>query len=482
MYKVIIAEDELLVRMGIAASVPWDELSLQVVASVADGERAAACCEELHPDILLTDIRMPKLGGLELLRQLREHGMTTRVIVITCLEDFNVLHKAFQLGVTGYLLKATMTHDDLLALLRRAVAELDDAHGYSGGAIRSVIHNEPVADTGAVLYASFSGSQVMPMQVKSASAVILEKLSSLGLWNAESHGNQTEFTLSLPATVPGFDRVRTTLADTVDYLRRVLELTPSMVYYIHDTIPEKLRILPERAETLLADAYFSANTMLLLSPDFTCRSPSSQEILTRLTKNPAYTGYRTGVRQERSLKLLGNIAHAYGVTRRSFDDTVLAFAENAFGTEGFLPSPAALERLRAEVPASPSADSTLSMLADAYPDLSLHPVYGDDLRRTILYIQKNLSEQLTLPVLARQINLSANYYAILFKQAVGMSVTEYIARLRLEQACDYLIEDTMSVQEIARCCGFSDVTYFSRFFKAYTGLPPRRWKLRHEKV
>ena len=480
MYKVVIAEDELLVRMGIVASVPWEELSLQVAASVADGEQALSRCRELRPDILLTDIRMPKLGGLELLRRLREEKLPTRVIVITCLEDFNVLHEAFELGVTGYLLKATMSHDDLLGLLRRAVGELESMQEHTGGVLHAAAYGELPADMGAALYVSFQGPDAAPLKVKSASAALLEKLSALGLWSVSSCGAQTEFSLSLPAAVPDFDQVRTVLSEPLGYLRRVLELDASVVYYIHDGTPETLRLVPERAAALLDAPYFTAGTVTLLSPDFSCRSAVFSEILARLADDPAYTGYRTGARRERSLALLERIAHAYGVTRQSFDAAVLAFAEDAFGPEGFLPSPAALEKLTDGIPASSSAEDTLSQLAAAFPELSLHPVYGADLRGTIRYIHDNLSEQLSVPMLARQISLSANYYAILFKQAVGLSVTEFISRLRLEQACALLAEDTLSVQEIARRCGFSDVTYFSRFFKSYTGLPPRRWKLRHE--
>ena len=69
MRNIVIAEDELLVRMGIAASIPWEELGLKIAASVADGESALEACASVRPEILLTDIRMPRLGGMELIRR-----------------------------------------------------------------------------------------------------------------------------------------------------------------------------------------------------------------------------------------------------------------------------------------------------------------------------------------------------------------------------------------------------------------------------
>ena len=493
MRKVVIAEDEMLVRMGIEASLAWNELDLEVAASVADGERALECCEALSPDILLTDIRMPKLDGITLLRRIRGNNPRMRVIVITCIEDFDVLHNAMELGITGYLLKATMTPDDLRAVLLRALAELGDSAASPAAA---------GGEAGAVLYASFP-PQTDPAAVKSASAAILEKLSTLGFWTAVTHspqavhipfygdyneslrdgavqGVQTEFRLPMPADIPDFDRVRTVLTDTMRYLTFELSLSPALLYHIYDGSARKMAALPERASILLNDPYFSGGTMLFLDTDFRCHSPVIHAKLSRLEDMPVYTGYRTGIRRERAVAHLHEAEQAFAVSKTGFESALLAFAAAVFGAEGFLPAPNTLSRLAVEIPESASAEEAMTLLEAAYPNFSLHPVYGAAIEETIRFIRDNLTATLLLPTLAKRASLSPNYYALLFKSAVGLSVTEFIARLRLERACDLLIEDQLSIQEIARACGFADVPYFSRFFKQYTGLPPRRWKNRHE--
>ncbi len=473
MHSVVIAEDEMLCRMGIAASVPWNDLGLSIAASVSDGDRALEVCRELCPDILITDIRMPHLSGLELVRILRGENPRMRIIIVTCIEDFRALHEAMELGVTGYLPKATMTREDLLAVLRRALDEL--------GAPVSAPQAQSSSsdDAGAVLLASFPAS-ASPAQVRSASAAILEKLSSIGFWSASSSEGRAEFSLPLPASVPDFETLCRTLAETQVYLADVLECVPALLYHVFDrSAPLRLSALRDRAEAFFSEPYFSSEPVLLDS-DGGFSSAASRRIFAHLLENPACTGYRTGALRREALSSLQDAQRAFGISRASFDSSLLAFSERVFGGLGFLPSEDRLRALRGGIPASPTAAESLELLERSYPEFSLHPVYRDALTDSIAYIGEHLSESLGLPALARQVSVSPNYYALLFKSAVGLSVSEFIARLRLERACALLLEDRLSIQEIASACGFSDVPYFSRFFKQYTGQPPRRWKKSHE--
>lgn len=126
-YSVMIAEDEMLVRIGLVASVPWAELGLSVVAEEADGKRAYEAYLKHHPDIVVADIKIPGMNGIELLRAIREQDPTCVLIVITCVEEFAVLKEAISLGVAAYLVKATMDTQDIVDAMRKACQMLESS-------------------------------------------------------------------------------------------------------------------------------------------------------------------------------------------------------------------------------------------------------------------------------------------------------------------------------------------------------------------
>lgn len=125
MYQVIIAEDEFFVRLGIKNSVPWEKYNMQVVCDAGNGAEALRAIQLSCPDILITDLLMPGMGGQQLIEAVRDAGLEPYIIVITCLEEFKTLQKMMSLGVRDYLLKATMTEAEILASVQKAKDALD---------------------------------------------------------------------------------------------------------------------------------------------------------------------------------------------------------------------------------------------------------------------------------------------------------------------------------------------------------------------
>ena len=118
MRKVIVVEDETLVRRGIVQAVDWASVGCEVVGEAANGEQGLSVIREMQPDLIVTDIKMPVLGGLEMVQRLREEGNGAQVIFLTAYSDFTYAQSALRLGAADYLLKPF--HDgELEAVVRR---------------------------------------------------------------------------------------------------------------------------------------------------------------------------------------------------------------------------------------------------------------------------------------------------------------------------------------------------------------------------
>ncbi|MDF3004959.1 MAG: DNA-binding response regulator [Oscillospiraceae bacterium] len=121
MLKIVVVEDEELVRRGIVLAVDWAALDCAIVGEATNGEDGITEVERYNPDIIITDIKMPKMDGLEMVRQLRERGNTANIIILTAYSSFAYAQSAIKLGAVDYLLKPF--HDsDLEQAIKRIVS------------------------------------------------------------------------------------------------------------------------------------------------------------------------------------------------------------------------------------------------------------------------------------------------------------------------------------------------------------------------
>ena len=126
MYKVLIAEDEAIVRLGLKNMLDWESMGMQVTALAGDGEEAWQLYCEGSPDIVITDIRMPRLDGMELIRRIRRMSAGTKIIILTCIDDLTMVQQALEMGATGYILKLTAGIEEVARLLNKAKSALDE--------------------------------------------------------------------------------------------------------------------------------------------------------------------------------------------------------------------------------------------------------------------------------------------------------------------------------------------------------------------
>lgn len=105
MYKVVVVEDETMARKGIILTIDWSALGCVVVGEAANGEEGAALVARLAPDIVVTDVKMPRMDGVEMIAKLRGEGCAAKFIILTAYSDFKYAQSALRLGVSDYLLK-----------------------------------------------------------------------------------------------------------------------------------------------------------------------------------------------------------------------------------------------------------------------------------------------------------------------------------------------------------------------------------------
>ena len=118
MMRVMVVEDEEMIRKGIVMAVDWAALDCIVVGEAANGEAGLAAAERYSPNLIITDVRMPHMDGIEMMRVLRERGSTAHVIVLTAYNDFDYARSALRFGAADYLLKPYRDQEHVAAIER----------------------------------------------------------------------------------------------------------------------------------------------------------------------------------------------------------------------------------------------------------------------------------------------------------------------------------------------------------------------------
>ena len=129
--RILIADDDTMVRIGLKTVINWEENGFTLVGEAQDGKQALRLAESQHPDIIITDVKMPGMDGIELIKQLRIQGNTAKILVLSSYDEFDLVKQALKLGATDYLLKLNLEPEELLRCLRSAIAKQDDTPAVS---------------------------------------------------------------------------------------------------------------------------------------------------------------------------------------------------------------------------------------------------------------------------------------------------------------------------------------------------------------
>ncbi len=126
MFKLLIVDDEMLVRMGLKTTIDWPKLGFQIAGEADNGLKALEVARTIRPDLVLTDIRMPKMDGLTLMKALKKELPRTKILILSCYQDFDYVREALQLGALDYIPKLSMQVEELERVMLRAKAVLEE--------------------------------------------------------------------------------------------------------------------------------------------------------------------------------------------------------------------------------------------------------------------------------------------------------------------------------------------------------------------
>lgn len=528
MYSVFAVDDEPIVLEGIRSKIDWEGSGFTFAGEATDGEIALSMIHEIKPDILITDIKMPFMDGLQLAQAIKQTQPWIKIIILSGHDEFDYAKKAISIGIEDYLLKP-FTPEELLTSLNKTAVQIDKERKQLSDISRL---REELKSSEALIKKEFLNNLVHGAEEMST---VIQKSSELGLnlisryykvliSRIESRTNNTQNQQEACSLLNSYS---TAINEAVSFFHHsnllvcifkgsTQEELDDNSFRAAETIShiatknEDCTVLTAMGKTVehlsqLNTSYEDAKKILQASNNNENRIISSDDLAGEEIGNTnadtlldlkegdplvdklkyAAKGDIQGIIEE-SMSLIKKNPDQFSVfASYLLVDLIFAVSKLVEKLGGNIKelNPEILQRKFIDDAVSDEARFTKTLeqvlnFALEFRDSKMTGKYADVILKAKRYIEENYADQnTTLTTVAQAVALSPNHFSTIFSQECKTTFIEYLTNVRLENAKRLMRETDMKGYDIAYECGFSDPHYFSYIFKKNTGLSPREYKL-----
>ncbi|OMC78854.1 hypothetical protein BK125_08345 [Paenibacillus odorifer] len=472
MRSVIIADDEKWIVEGIKAGVNWKKYGFEVIDDAENGQEALQLIQSLRPTLVLTDIKMPVMNGLELIQRGKAIAPDTIFIVLSGHAEFAYAQKAMNYGTFGYCLKP-FEIEEIEGMLNRIAQQHDS----------KTVKEQPIHDF--ELY----------------EAVCSGDLERINLWLDEKKIPLSKDTPHIPIVIQGLSSP----VDVRQFSSLVFPMSRRRYGYLLEECQYEVFLQGLKQTEVVQECGVGIGPPIsdIQQLDASLESASHAAFSMFTTGMPGC--YRVNPQQEipidEKLKEISRILHnkdrlgfiaAMESIKKLFKEGTFTIKEAyllytsilyLFPREGTRVSGRFFEGYEQLYyrygTAEAMIDDLILMTLDIFMnrnETDISRISNHKVKEIMLYIRNHFNQEISIQQLANQFFLSPNYLCQLFKKEVGETIIEHISRLRIEYACKTLIETNLSIYQIGEKCGFQDYFYFTRIFKRHLKMTPTQYR------
>lgn len=516
--KILIVDDEFIIRTGLCTVIDWEGLGMTLLPPAESAEEALERLADEHPDIVLTDIRMPGMDGIELAKEIKARRPDTEIVILTGYDDFGYARQALREGVTDYLLKTSGPEEIMMAAMKakqnllakwetmkqeaaqgaalrnQGLEELLSAGGKrpSGGGTsadpaRKWLEQAGVAKAGPdgallpmrVLLVGASGwddDRFAGLMLGAAESKLLELLPCVAL-------RKSDRIIVVSQAGEGWSDT-SRLAGSVARVHEALKCDIFAAAGEPVTSWAELGRSYEEAEAAYAYRVLLGDSGLVEAKDVLARrggrtvcSAKEENELSALLMNSDATQLRNWTNGIVNEQL--SDPQATPATLQAYLQSIVIAAHRWLdrardsGAEASASAPVIPFHVGIRL-----ADELFKLLLsvlNAFHDRVSAGRYAY-IHRAIAYIQHHLDRHLTLQQVAGFVHVNPNHFSEMFKKETGQSFTEYVTRERMLRAANILKTTRMKISEVAGEAGYEDIKYFSQQFKKVMGCTPSEYR------
>lgn len=501
MIKVMLADDDFLVRMFLKQLTNWERAGYEIVGDACNGVEALKLFEQYRPELIITDLCMPAMNGIELIRKVKSIEPATRVVVLSCHDEFEYVREAMQLGADDYVLKNILDETELLRQLEVMRAKIEQTSVQAQrqkelqrlarmgtdllrqelverlrlDALTDAEQHKLMRDAGitgefpacAALLAIGRGArgnavqEVCQQYCRGRAAEVVEWLSDgcCIFLDVSAYGASERQEQAVMDFAQGLERcIR-------DYLNIEPELGASRVH----TGSDRLKTAVSQAHAALQACFYA---------------PGIRRYDSQLTLNAQWP--------KSAVRFLNAFAQTIAECR--IDDILVggSLALDAFQSECIAPDAIArwFVRLDAEAGFDGAADQPVNLAAcrkriQEYAEIvrqrsgiRTNACGNRTIESALEYIRLHYTEPISLTQVADAVHLNSAYLSHLFKQETGVNFSDYLLSSRMGKVKELILSSDKALNQVAAQAGFVDYRNFCKLFKRETGMRPAEFRNR----
>ncbi|WHH61122.1 response regulator [Petroclostridium sp. X23] len=527
MKKVLIADDEFLVRVGLKTTINWEENGFIVIGEAKNGKEAIDFFEKFDPDILLTDIRMPIIDGLELIQKLKEKKKTLKAVILSHYDDFVYAQEAIKIGASQYILKSDLSSDNLLAILKKLSDEIDTIQEKTNTPYnQSDIQNMNNDQYNRMLMkrfitGDFESTDELAGILEEASKTFKHHSFAIAVASIKYKDN-THYEKDKELFAKTINNISSQVFDGRDFFQISFVEDKRITYLlnmeIQDNVREnqekiihlmmlleknikqfldikltigiseigsevdKLPQLLKQAEIAQKHCFFELSEIMIYQQGMLIKKESSPKVSLEVLKS-----YVRLFDIEKIEKYINAIfTQLYAAKRIDYVKDVfidLLSYGKIIAIELNLMNQSSLNETKfryGNFEQLHTFEAVKKYVLDIYHALvnykGDHEKYSYVISKSIEYIKNNYFKNIALSDVAEYVEMSRSYLSLLFKQETGINFSNFLTNYRIEKSKELLTGSNLKVYEIAEKVGFDNPYYFSRVFKETIGITCKEFK------
>lgn len=526
-YKLLIADDEYWTREKIRTMIRWEEYEIEFMPPAQDGEEVLQILQKEKADILITDINMPFINGVELVKTVKERYPDMVVFVISGYDDFAYVKETLVAGAINYLLKP-VSRIELVHAVSHALEIISEKEENEKQVLKAasllqdrelslLVEKEQTVISAAPLAgeeANATGSCVLLVKIhelpelmgkygydmnflsyslKKRLRQIAGGMEGLLIFNYMNRSN--EFVIMAeqePAQLKALAaKILKGLKEEVSgpVTIAVSERTYS-IESIHNAYVQSVSILMTRPYTKESSTLFYNSEKGSIENQVKNRLTQEYEWQLRgLLKSGSQKAVKEFLEDRVGLKTCNNGKWDYLEVKQTMKRISTVLIEVLLEQGGREKAIRELERLEQmedkvidRLDAARVCELTEEMLDAIFSDRKSEITGNirDIVKEAAAYIDENYFKELTLSSLSEKYCVESSYFSRVFKQETGENLMLYITGKRMEKAKEIMSRQEINMAEVAFMVGYDDYTYFSKVFKKMTGMSPREYRSRRE--